>query len=371
MEVKIFKSLDFCLKVLRIIGLIGKIGFYHIFWIFCHLIFFSSLFFSAICNLYFDLINKEMWIIMEQITLTFKIIRIMIKMWKILSGMKNIMEMRKKTKILVGQMREDHSEEIKINLEDLSMLDKIFICYLITTLIPITLAIFMMSFFKESVILVSYPFDLNNSYWFQLVTVHHTYCEIIGVIVLICYSFLTVTFINKSIMFLEKIQENLTIQDGEDEEIFMRNMETFQLVKELMNDVNSNFSGIFLLESIMMIFDIGFLTFVIFDTNKLVNRFMAIFVLFPVILDTFIPCFYSQMLINSSNHTMKYFASPKWNNMNSSVSEIRTEFLKNNQKPLKFSYKHFITFDMEKFSNFLTACFIPLGGIFIIQDYLS
>lgn len=298
---KLFRSLDFCVRVLKSSGLIAKNKYLRIFWIIVHLICFNGFLPGTIFNL--NIKVDEMWKTAEKLHLIIGLIGMNIKLSKMLSGIEKIKNMREQSEKIfeklccVGEKCVDEtSEPIK---HELRFVERVFKLYFASTLFPLLSSTIFIPIFRKLPYKVFYPFDLKNLEWLQIAVLHQVYCHVFGCMSLMCISFLSVIFISYSIGFLSAIHKQLYYKVGQGrEKVFIDCMESYKMVKKLVDDVKEHFAFILLFQSILGFIRIGILIFIIFETTEASSRSVAICLCFPLILEFFIPCHFGQDLTN-------------------------------------------------------------------------
>jgi hypothetical protein len=332
-----FKSLNFCLDVLKSIGIFSKNKFHQIFWIIVHSCFYNGFLFGIILKLNSEDVD-EMWKIAEKLSFIIGMIALDVKFLKVLSGIQKIHRMKEKSEEILIMLNDENlqisgnsenSRGNRGNIEESSFLRKVFRMFSTITLLPLTSCIFFMPFLSKLTFDVLYPFDLSNIIWFRTAAFHQGYCHVFAVTIFISNSFLSVVFMSYSSGFLDQIHKKLYYKTGMNREIVLANcMKSYELIKRLVCTIHEHFEYLFLFQTISNIFTLGLLFFIITEATEVENQIVAICLCFPITFEFLIPFQFGQDLMLRSQRAIEAFSYPKWQDINEPIEIARKQFLR-------------------------------------------
>lgn len=338
MDVEFFQSVDFCLKVLNNVGLYTKNKYLWILCISTHFICFNGLLLETISELNFK--NDELCKTAEKLTIILAMIRASVMSIRIIIEQKNIEKIIEKVREIIGKVSTIKTNELKKSIKaELSVLEKV-IKFFLTLIIMLTLCLIItMKMYHNLPFNFFYPFDLKYfhvSGWIQVAGLHQTYCYSFLCIILVCNSYLFVVFISYSIAILGEIHNQLYYHNGIDrEEIFIKCMESYKMIKKLATEISGQYHIFFLLQNFLIITQISLLAFIISESNEMKNSIIAVLILFVIIFELLVPFNYGQDLENRSRQTIEAFSYPKWRYMSVKLENSRRKFISKNEQSLK------------------------------------
>lgn len=350
-EQKLFRTLNFCVKVLESFGLTVKSNFYIKF---LHIICFNGFFLGMILNL--NLKSDEYLKNIEQINLIFGLIRLELMLIKIITGIK-IEEMKEKVTKLLELLKSD--EIIKC---ELNYMEKLFKLFFTLAILPLTASTIVLPiFFNKLPFKLCYPMDLEDYTWFKTAAVHQIYINFLVCIIFISFYFLSIVFISFSVGFLQEIQKQLYYTVGLNrEKVFINCMKAYKLVYSLIQDVKTQFESNLLCDIPLNTLQTAILLFSAFKSEEFTSFLVSICVFLPILTQMFVSCNFGQDLINSSKNAFEAFSYPKWQDIDDPIEISRRKFLKKYKKTIKITLNNMINLDLKSFYIYITVFAISL-----------
>lgn len=347
MDVKFLKSMDLCLK------LFDLAGFKRVIFAVFHIIFIISF----ICGLLLKLsTEEEFWKAIEIATIIVGMLELLIIIIKIYKDFAKLEEITEIFKEIVRFTYNEDLEDRKYIKNGIDMTNKMNSLNLVV-LVVITIFFTMLLYgLKKLPFDMIYPFDIENNFGFMLAASHQLYAVLFGGTILLCYFFLSMIFMGLSSGLLEEIEKRLDflVRYSDENEMrieYFKCVEIHNMIRKIVFEIQQTFQLIYSFKPVSNIINLSFLAFVSVDTDDVMGKFKSVSIFIFVTLQLFLPCFFGQNLINSSNSTMKFFIhySHKFRMSEAEEENVKIFINLNITKPIAISFLYVCPLKMTTF----------------------
>jgi hypothetical protein len=231
----------------------------------------------------------------------------------------------------------DDCESLKKEIRDIVIIFKIFIFSSFSSV-----TIFFLTFFVQGLVYdVMYPFDITNWIGFWIAVVHQSFTSIYVVPLVTCLDSLPVLFIGYATGIMNELAKRLessgSLCDDDDKLHLEKCIEVHKQMKELVIEIQNNFSGILFIQGFISSTTICSNIFLASMVDNISTFLHGLTFCVSLSIENFIYCYFGQNLMNSSEKVSNSVFHSEWYKMKLATIKNLKMFMENLKNPLRIS----------------------------------